>query len=223
MTNTSETTLTADDGHSFTVFCALPPEAPKAALVVVQEVFGVNNHIRAVTTGFAERGYAAFAPALFDRVEAGIELAYAGADLERGRALRTEIGWTAPMRDIAATMALAAEHGAVGVIGYCWGGSLAFLSATRLQPAAAVCYYGGQINDFREETAHCPVLMHCGERDTISPPDAVAAIRAAQPTAGIHLYPAGHGFNCTERADFDPDSARLALERTELFLETHLA
>lgn len=222
MSETETLTLTAADGHRFTVFRALPTAPAKAAVVVVQEVFGVNHHIRAVAEGFAAQGYAAYAPALFDRAEPGVELTYAGADLERGRALRMGIGWDGPVADIAATLAAAAAHGSVGVVGFCWGGSLAFLAATRLDPACAVAYYGGQIVDFRDEPPGCPVLMHFGETDTIITADAVAAIRAARPEAEIHLYPAGHGFNCTERADFRPESARLAGERTHAFLARHL-
>ena len=222
MITTGTLTLTAEDGHRFEVFRALPGARPVAAVVVIQEVFGVNHHIQALATRFAEQGYAALAPALFDRVAPGIALGYAGEDLERGRALRMEIGWDGPVFDIAATLEAASTHGRVGVIGYCWGGSLAFLAATRLSPACAVCYYGGQIIDFKDETPTCPLMMHFGDADPIIPADARAAILAAQPGADIHVYPAGHGFNCTERPDFDPESARVAGERTARFLETHL-
>ena len=222
MISTSTVTLTAKDGHRFDVFRALPGPRPIASLVVVQEVFGVNHHIRSVATQFAERGYAALAPALFDRVAPGVELGYGDEDLARGRTLRLEIGWDGPLFDIAATVEAAATHGRVAVIGYCWGGSLAFLAATRLKPACVVAYYGGQIAEFKDETATCPLLLHFGDADPIITADAVAAIRAAQPGADIHIYPAGHGFNCTERPDFDPESARVAADRTARFLETHL-
>ncbi len=222
MISTSTVTLTAEDGHRFDVFRALPGPRPVAALVVVQEVFGVNHHIRSLATRFAEQGYAALAPALFDRVESGVELGYDEDGLARGRALRMEIGWDGAVFDIAATMEAAAAHGRVGVVGFCWGGSVAFLAATRRKPACAVCYYGGQIIDFKDEAACCPVQMHFGDADPIIPPDAVAAIRAAQPQADIHTYPAGHGFNCTERADYAPDSARIAAERTQAFFQLHL-
>ena len=162
------------------------------------------------------------APALFDRAERGVELGYGDTDLAMGRELRTTIGWNGPVWDVAAAMEAVRPHGRVAVLGYCWGGSVAWLAATRLQPACAVCYYGGQIIDFKDESPHCPVLMHFGEQDHIITPDAVAAIRAAQPSVESHVYPAGHGFNCTERADFSPASAQLALERTLAFFNTHL-
>lgn len=220
----SQEILNAADGHSLNAFRSLPEGTPRGALVVVQEVFGVNHHIRAVTESFAVAGYAAIAPAMFDRIEPGIELGYSGDDLARGRALRTEIGWELAVMDVAAAVQAVAGWGRVGVVGYCWGGSLAWLAATRITPhvAAAVCYYGGQIAQFRDESPNCPVLMHFGEHDPIIPPEDVEAIRSAQPDVETHVYPAGHGFNCTERGDYDPESARLAGERTAAFLSAHV-
>ncbi len=223
-------TLTASDGHRLSAHAVLPDGPPRAGLVVIQEVFGVNNHIRALCEQFAGRGYLALAPALFDRVAPGIELGYGDEDLARGRALRTEIGWDLPVRDVAAGLAALAERLAaiedagqrVATIGYCWGGSVSWLAATRLAPAAAVCYYGAQIPDFRTEAASCPVLMHFGAEDPLIAPEQVEAVRAAQPDVEIHVHPgAGHGFNCTERADYAPAIAERALERTLAFLETH--
>ena len=214
--------LVASDGHVLSAYRHLPDDEPKAALVVCQEVFGVNHHIRSVCEQFAARGFATIAPALFDRVEPGIELSYREDDLARGRELRTSLGWDKPVMDVEAAITRAAEYGSVGVIGYCWGGSVAWLAATRLKPACAVCYYGGQIFDFKDETPNCPVLMHFGQRDHIITPDHALAIRMAQPDVVMWSYPAGHGFNCTEREDFDPESAKLALERTLAFLDKHL-
>jgi carboxymethylenebutenolidase len=224
MPQNTQQILNAADGHSLNAFQSLPDRTPRGAVVVLQEVFGVNDHIRSVTEGFALAGYAAIAPALFDRIEPGIELGYAGDDLARGRDLRNEIGWEAAVTDIAAAVQAVVGWGRVGVVGYCWGGSLAWLAATRITPhvAAAVCYYGGQIAQFRDETPKCPVQMHFGEQDPLIPADDVAAIRAAQPAADIHVYPAGHGFNCTARGDYDPDSARRAGERTAAFLAEHV-
>ena len=215
--------LTAADGHRLDAYEARPDGKARAGLVVIQEVFGVNHHIRAVADGFAGHGYAVAAPSLFDRAERGVELGYGEDDLARGRALRMAIGWDGPVSDVAVAIAHLASDGPVGVIGYCWGGSVAWLSATRLRPSCAVCYYGGQIIQFKDETAGCPVLMHFGARDPIITADDVTAIRAAQPGAEIHVHDAGHGFNCTERADYNPAVAAAALARTLTFLEAHLA
>jgi carboxymethylenebutenolidase len=214
--------LTAEDGHTFSAYRADPNGRPRAGIVVVQEVFGLNDHVRRVCDGFAADGYAALAPALFDRVERGVELDYAGADLTRGRELRAELGWEAPLRDVAAALSALGELGKVGVVGYCWGGSVAWLSATRLTPACAVCYYGGQIVQFLDERPRCPVLMHFGERDPFITTEDVERIRAAQPEIPVHTYPAGHGFNCDQRADYDARSAALARERTMAFFAEHL-
>ena len=207
MIDTSTRTLVAEDGHTLSAYQALPAGAATAGLVLIQEVFGVNHHIRAVADQFAQRGFAVVAPALFDRADRDVELGYGEADLALGRELRTKIGWNGPVWDVAAAMEAVRPYGRTAVVGYCWGGSVAWLAATRLQPACAVCYYGGQIVDFKDEVPHCPVLMHFGQHDPIITPDAVAAIRAAQPSMESHIYPAGHGFNCTERADFSPESA----------------
>lgn len=211
--------LKAADGHEFSAWRAEPSSAPRGAIVVIQEIFGVNSHIRAVTDGFATAGYTAIAPALFDRAERGTELGYQPDDVARGREIRGRISWDDALADIAA--AIGSLGGAkIGVVGYCWGGSLAWLAATRLDGlSAAVCYYGGQINDFRNETPRCPVLMHFGGEDHGIPMTAVEAIRAAQPDLPIHVYQgAGHGFNCDQRGSYDADSAATARDRTMDFL-----
>ncbi len=224
---TGTDTLAAQDGHRLSVYRAAPKARAKAGLVVIQEVFGVNYHIRAVCNRFAEQGYAVVAPALYDRLERGVELGYDEASLARGRELRTRLGWEAPVLDTATALKAARSDlrqpvSRVGVVGYCWGASVTWLAATRLTPDCAVCYYGAQIAQFKDERPGCPVLMHFGERDPLISAEDVAAIRAAQPEPEIHVYPAGHGFNCTERADFHPDSAALALERSLGFFAKHL-
>ena len=218
MTDTSTITLGTADGHRLNAFLAMPSSGLKGRLVVIQEVFGVNHHIRSVCEYYAAHGYAALAPSLFDRVSPAIELGYAAGDLAHGRELRTSIGWEGPVRDVASAIEFFKKDGPVGVIGYCWGGSVAWLAATRLQPACAVCYYGGQIVQFKSETPNCPVLMHFGELDTIIPAADREAIIAVQPKIAWHVYAADHGFNCTERASFHPESAKLALDRTMAFL-----
>lgn len=220
----SAVNLTAGDSHSFQAYVAEPAGTPRFGLVVIQEIFGLNAHVRSVADGFAREGILAVAPALFDRVERGVELGYDGDAVVRGREIRGRLGWDAPLLDIAAAARIARIGGRVGAVGYCWGGSLAWLSAARLAGTvdAAVGYYGGQIHDFRTEMPKIPLMLHFGERDPMITAEHVAAIRAAQPRVPIHDYPAGHGFNCEARADFDPESADLARSRTLAFLADKL-
>lgn len=217
-------TLTAEDGHRLSAYRAAPAGRPRAGLVVIQEIFGVNSHIRRVTDGFAADGYVALAPAVFDRVERGFATGYQPADIERGRAIRSKVGWDAMVMDVrAAVRALAGEGLRVGVVGYCMGGSLAWLAATRIDGvAAAVGYYGGAVAEFASERPRCPVLLHFGETDQSIPKEHWDRIRAAHPEVPMHIYPAGHGFNCDERASYHEPSARLARERTLEFFARHL-
>jgi carboxymethylenebutenolidase len=217
-------TLTAEDGHRLSAYRAAPAGTPRGGLVVIQEIFGVNHHIQRVTDGFAAEGYLALAPALFDRVEPGFAIGYTPEDVDRGRAVRMKIGLDALVMDTAAAVkALAAETRRVAVVGYCMGGSLAWLAATRIPgPVAAVGYYGGAVAEHAQEAPRCPVLLHFGETDHAIPPDHWATIRAAHPEVPLHVYPAGHGFNCDERASYHEPSARLARERTLGFLRQHL-
>jgi carboxymethylenebutenolidase len=201
---------------------AEPATPAHGALVVVQEIFGVNAHIRSVVERFAEHGWIALAPALFDPVEPGVELDYDTDGAAKGRELTAALGFERAVALVdAAAQALRAEGHAVGVVGYCWGGSVAFLANTRLG-LAAVSYYGGRTVPFLDEPLRAPMLFHFGERDPIIPAEAVATHRVKQPAATLHVYPAGHGFNCDQRADFDPDSAALALQRTLAFFTEHL-
>jgi len=217
-------TLSAEDGHQLAAYRVTPAGPPRGGLVVVQEIFGVNSHIKKVTDGWAADGYVALAPALFDRIEPGIEMGYQQADIDQGRALRGKLGWDTMVMDLrAAVKALAAEGLKVAVVGYCMGGSLAWLSATRIPGlAAAVGYYGGAVAEFAQERPGCPVLLHFGETDASIPKDHWDRIRAAQPGVPLHVYPAGHGFNCDERGSYHEPSARLARERTIQFLRQHV-
>lgn len=211
------------DGHRLTAYRALPDGgAPVAGLVVIQEIFGVNGHIRDVCDRFATAGYAAVAPALFDRARPGVELGYESDGIAEGRALRDKVGLGGPLADLAAALAYLRPQGPVGVVGFCWGGSLAWLAATRLGVNAAVGYYGGQIAQHADETPGCPVLLHFGETDASIPLADTRTIAAAHPDVAIHLYPAGHGFNCDRRSAYDADSAALAWKRTLAFLKCHL-
>ncbi len=215
--------LVAADGHSLSAYRADPEgDVPRGGIVVIQEVFGVNRHIRSVCEGFATAGYAVVAPALFDRLERGVELDYDEASLARGRELRTALGWERPVMDVAAAVSILAPVGKVGTVGYCWGASVTWLSATRLDVACAVCYYGAQIVDFCEEQPRCPVLLHFGEHDPLIPLENVERIRQAHPMLPLHLYPAAHGFNCDARGDFHAESAQLARKRTLAFFAQHI-
>ena len=215
--------LAAADGHRLAAYLARPETRPSAGLVVCQEVFGVNEHIRRVTDGFAQAGYLAVAPALFDRAERGVELGYEGDDLAKGRSLRGEVPWDRAMADVEAAAKRVAGTGKTAVVGYCWGGSLAWLAACRLSFDAAVGYYGGNVHEFRGETPRCPTLLHFGEQDAFIPMDHVAELRASRPEVEIHSYPADHGFNCDSRGSYEPESAKTALERTLSFFERHLS
>jgi carboxymethylenebutenolidase len=213
--------LHASDGHEFAAYVAQPGTQPTRALVIIQEIFGVNSHIRSVADGFARDGFLAVAPALFDRTERGVELSYEPADIQRGRAIANKVSTEDALRDIAAAVDYAANTvGAahVGAVGYCWGGTLAWLTATRLKVAAAVGYYGGQIAKHADEKPRCPVMLHFGKKDAHIPETEIDKVRGAHPDIPIYLYDAGHGFNCDQRKDFDPKSAALARERTLEFL-----
>ena len=216
-------TLQAADGHRLAAYRAAPSGKARGALVVIQEIFGVNSHIRSVVDGYAADGWLAVAPAMFDRVERGIEIGYTPADIERGRDLKGRCSNDHALLDIAAAVESVRSAGKVAVIGYCWGGTLAWLAACR-QPgiAAAVSYYGGGIGELVDLTPRCPVLAHFGDRDASIPLTVVDALRAAHPGIEAHVYPAGHGFNCDQRGSFDAASAKLARERSLAFLNAHV-
>lgn len=218
----SNITLTAEDGHTLSAWRAGPEDAPRG-LVVVQEIFGVNHHIRAVCDRLAGHGFAVIAPALFDRVAPGIELGYAPEDVARGRALRPQVPEAAVMADIAAAAAALGGR-PLGIVGYCWGGTIAWWGATRATAfGAAVGWYGGGIAATRAETPRCPVQLHFGDKDGSIPLTDVDAIRAAQPGVEVFVYPgAGHGFGCDERESYSRADAELAEQRTLAFLARHL-
>jgi carboxymethylenebutenolidase len=218
----ADETFSAADGHRFNMYVAGSDQAVHA-LVVVQEIFGVNSHIRDVCGRFAAAGYLCAAPALFDRAERGVSLGYSPADVARGRELRAKVTDSGALADIAAAIARLGQR-RVGVVGYCWGGSLAWLAATRLPGVvAASCWYGGGIAATRTEQPHCPVQMHFGGKDAGIPLADVAAIKAAQPDSAIYIYPeAQHGFGCDARASYSAVDAALAQERTLAFFSKHL-
>ncbi len=220
--------LTAADGFAFPCYRASPTGTPKGAVVVLQEIFGVNSHIRSVADGYAAAGYLALAPATFHRSQSGVELGYAQQDMAAGMALKTAIENLSPpgvMQDIAATILEAAKAGKVGIVGYCWGGLLTWRSACLLKGlSAAVPYYGGGMTTEVEAARHpaCPVLAHFGDQDHWIPVDTVASFKSAQPAVEVCLYEANHGFNCEQRASYNEAAAQLARQRSLLFFEKHL-
>ncbi|MEL1264066.1 dienelactone hydrolase family protein [Pseudoxanthomonas putridarboris] len=201
---------------------AEPADTPRGALVVVQEIFGVNPHVRAVTESFATEGYVALAPAYFDPIETGVELGYDAEGVAHGRELIAALGLERAVDITRAAADALAAHGKVGTVGYCWGGTVALLAALRLG-LPSVSYYGARNVPFLGETPKAPVMFHFGERDASIPPEMVRQHRERLPQMDTHTYPAGHGFNCDLRADYEPASALLARERTLAFFERHLA
>jgi carboxymethylenebutenolidase len=217
--------LKADDSHELDAYVSHPDGKPIAGLVVSQEAFGVNRHIRSVADDYAKEGFLAIAPALFDRIERGVDLGYEGVEAQRGIALARQSNPEDNIKDIAAALKYVREETGrkVGVIGYCYGGTMAWLAATRLDPAAAVGYYGGQIAHFATETPLAPMMLHFGKLDQHIPKEGVDRVQAAHPSVSIFLYEAGHGFNCNGRASYNADAAKLARERSLEFLKKHLA
>lgn len=216
------TPMMARDGHEFGAWLAAPSGAARGAVVILQEIFGVNSHIRAVTDSYAAAGYVAIAPCLFDRVRRGVELGYTEADIQQGRGYVMQLPDAKVMLDIGASLNVVKHAGRVAAIGYCWGGTLSFLAACDLPFAAAVSYYGTRILSNLHKSPRVPVMYHFGEQDKSIPPDGIEKIRAADPTGIFYLYPADHGFNCDQRASFDAGSAALARERTLGFLAEQL-
>ena len=212
------TRLTASDGHQLDAY-EVHPDGAAASIVIVQEIFGVNAHIRSVVDRYAEFGYRAIAPALFDRGETGVELGYDDEGRKRGIELAMQIAFDPAMLDVAAAVDHVADTGPVAVIGYCFGGSIAWISACELPIAAAVGYYGGQVFGMIDRQPKVPTMLHFGELDHGIPLDQVQAIAAAHPDVPVHVYPgAEHGFSCDARESYDARSAAIALGRTLDFL-----
>ena len=217
------TTLMARDGHEFNAWLTPPSGGARGAVVIAQEIFGVNHHIRGVADGFAADGYLTIAPCLFDRIRRGIELGYSEADTQQGRGYRLQIPKEKTLLDLAASINVVKHAGRVAVIGYCWGGTLAYLAACELPVFCAVSYYGGQIaKDHLDKHPKRPVQYHFGAKDPYIPPADIEKIRAADSNGEFHVYPADHGFNCDERASYHNPSAALAWERTIAFLDKNM-
>ncbi len=215
--------LTTTDQHTLGAYRADPAGKPKGAMVVVQEIFGVNSHIRNVCDRLAAEGYVAVAPAVFDRFVRDFQSGYTPDEVAHARTHIAKVDWTKLLLDIQAGIDEVKSVGPVGVIGFCLGGSAAFLAATRLDGIkAAVAYYGGQIVKYADEKPKCPVQMHFGETDASIPMTDVEIVKQKRPDCEIYVYPAGHGFYCDERASFHDDSAKLAWQRTTAFLDKHM-
>lgn len=218
---TAETVrLKAADGHSFDAYRVRPAQKPRGGIVIVQEIFGVTPHIQAVARQYAEAGYLTVAPALFDRIERNANIAY--SDPPAGRAVVEKLKTEQTLLDLKAAIDSLAGAGKAGMVGYCWGGTLTFLAACHLPISAGVVYYGGGLPKLLERTPKCPLMFHFGETDTHIPLKDVEKVKKAYPMGHYYLYPAGHGFNCSERASFDAPSAKLALERSLDFLHRHV-
>ena len=216
--------LTASDGFQLGGYRADPATAPKAALVVIQEIFGVNHHIRNVCDRFASAGYVAVAPAIFDRIERDFQSGYSPDEVAVARKFVANPDWTAMLRDVQAAIDSVKSVGPVGIVGFCLGGSVAYAAATKLTGlSAAVGYYGGAIVRFADDNPGVPMMLHFGEKDAGIPLGDVETIRAKQPDLEVHVYPgAQHGFSCDERASYDKASADIAWQRTLAFFAKHL-
>jgi carboxymethylenebutenolidase len=215
--------LTAKDGVTIGAYEAVPHGETRGGLVVLQEIFGVNSHIRHVADDFAEQGYHVIAPAIFDRVEPGVDLGYSSDDAAKGVDIRAKLKLEDTLADIAAAVEAASVSGPVGIVGYCWGGTLAFAAAQHVDGlAAAVGYYGSGIAALPKAQLRCPVMLHFGDQDKSIPLADIEKIRREHPDITIHIYPAGHGFNCNDRSAYEPESAKLARERTLEFFEKNI-
>ena len=220
--------LTAKDGFTFPAYVAEPAGKPRGAVVVVQEIFGVNSHIRAVADGYAAEGYLAVAPSTFHRVKPGVELGYSDDDMKNGFGLKTAVeALPAPgvLQDIEASIAYASKAGKVGIVGYCWGGLLTWRAAAEVSGlSAAAPYYGGGMTS-PEETARqpkVPVLAHFGNNDHWIPLDTIDAFKKAHPEVEVHVYECGHGFNCDQRGSYNAEASKLARSRSLEFLKKHI-
>lgn len=216
-----DTKLRAADGHELDAHRVDPLGEPRGGLVVIQEIFGVNRHIRAVAARYAAAGWSTLAPAFFDRVSPGIELGYDKPDFAHGRELVGKLETTEVLADLQAAIDELRRlgHAKIGIVGFCWGGSVAWLGATRLgHVSAVVSYYGSRIVNYEDERPQVPTMLHVGRNDASFPLERVHALGQRYPELTIHEYDAGHGFDCDHRPDFDSTAAAHALARSLEFL-----
>jgi carboxymethylenebutenolidase len=216
--------LRAVDGFAFGTYQAMPSARPRGGIVVIQEIFGVNAHIREVCDGYAAAGYAALAPQIFDRFERNVEMGYGPDDMTRGVEIaRGKLKMEQTLIDLQAAVDDAKRYGKVGVVGYCFGGLLAWLSACELTGvSAANSYYGGGVAGQMDRNPRCPVMMHFGAKDAHIPLSDVEKVKKAHPEVTVHVYDADHGFNCDHRASYDAAAAKLARTRSLEFFAKHV-
>ena len=215
--------LKASDGFTLSAYVAAPTGRARGALIIAQEIFGVNNHIKSVADGYAADGYLTIAPALFDRIQRGVDLGYTEADIATGRTYIPKANLDHAMLDVAAAVKHVTPAGKVGVIGYCWGGTVAWMAAAKVDGiAGAIAYYGGGVAAHSSLMPQIPVMFHWGNQDHAIPLTDVHKVETAHPTATSHIYTAGHGFNCNERGSWHELAAKLARGRSIEFLHKHV-
>jgi carboxymethylenebutenolidase len=210
--------LKARDGHELDAYLAEPKGEPRGGVVVVQEIFGVTDHVKRVADQYAAEGYRAIAPAMFDRIKRGITLPY--TEIEQGRAYMQQLTWPNTLADVEAAVDAARDSGIAAVVGYCWGGTVAHVAASELDLDAAISYYGGGVARMLDKQPQCPIVYHFGDQDGSIPMADIEKIMSTYPNAEFHIYKgAGHGFNCDERASYSAGDARSAFARSIEFLE----
>ena len=215
--------LTASDGHRLAAYRADPAGKPRGGIVVIQEIFGVNSHIKSVADGFAADGYLAIAPAMFDRAQKNVDLGYSPPDIEKGRDIRGKVTNDMAVKDAEAAVKAASAAGKVGIVGYCWGGLVTWLAAAKVPGlACAVPYYGGGILDNAELAPKVTLMGHFGDKDAHIPVDGVKKLAAKYPQHQIFIYAAYHGFNCDQRGSYNAPAAKQARERTLGFFRKHV-
>jgi carboxymethylenebutenolidase len=216
--------LTAADGHKLEAYRADPAGKPRGAIVVIQEIFGVNSHIKSVADGFAADGYVAIAPAMFDRAQRGYDTGYTPPEIEAGRAIMQKLDWKQTLLDVDAAVAEAKKSGKVGIVGYCWGGTVAWRAAANTEgTACSVPYYGGGMASFINEKPKVPVMANFGELDQSPTLEQAKSIAKAHPEITAHYYPnAAHGFNCDHRGSYNAAASKLARTRTLEFFRKHV-
>ena len=215
--------LTVSDGHTLGAYQANPTGDTKGGVVVIQEIFGINRHVRDVCERLADNGYVAIAPALFDRIKPSVELGYTEDDLSTGFGYMQEVGNENPMKDIQAAADALRDGGKIATIGFCWGGQLAWLASKNVRLDCSVCYYGVAVHETLEPPPKCPVLLHFADNDVFVPQESADKVRETYPDMPIYSYPANHGFNCDRRDDFNEACANKAMERTLDFFEKNLS
>ncbi len=215
--------LTATDSHKLAAYRAEPAGKARGAVVVIQEIFGVNSHIKSVADGYAADGYLAIAPAMYDRVQRNYETGYTQPEIQAGLAVMQKLDWKQTMLDVDAAVKEAQGAGKVGIVGYCWGGTVAWLAAARTAGlACSVPYYGGGIPTFADEGPKIPMMCNFGEQDQSPTPEQAKAAVAKHASIVAHFYAAGHGFNCDQRGSYNAEASKLARTRTLEFFRKHI-